>query len=85
MESMKQKKKQIRELSDKEDEKEEEKNTNKNMEDDSKVNKVKMEIQNIDGFLVGSENCRSRFANALLEQGARNVFTTAEKFWNERC
>ena len=34
-------------------------NTDKNMEDDSNVNKIKKEVQNIDGLLAGSGNCRS--------------------------
>ena len=36
-----------------------------NMEDDSKVNKVKKKIQNVDGFLAGSGNFRSRFLPIL--------------------
>ena len=49
------------ELSGEEDEEEkwEEKNANNNMEDDLKVNKIKKEIQKINGFLAGSGNCRS--------------------------
>ena len=59
---MKKKKKQIIELSDKKDEEEKrEKSTNNKMEDDLKVNKIKKEIQSIDGFLAGSGNCRSQF------------------------
>ena len=51
------------ELSDEKDEEEkkEEKHTNSNMDDDLKVNKIKKEVQNIDGFLAGSGNCRSQF------------------------
>ena len=45
------------ELSDEEEEESEKKMTI--MEDDSKVNKIKKEIQNFDGFLAGSGNCRS--------------------------
>ena len=66
MDTMKKKNKWIIELS--EEEKEEEESEEKNMsitEDDSKVNKIKMEIQNIDGFLAGSENCRSQFLPML--------------------
>ena len=49
------------ELSDEEDEEGEEENIDNIMEDDSKVNKIKKEIQNIDGFLAGSGNCRSQY------------------------
>ena len=35
------------------------------MEDDLKVNNMKKEIQNIDGLLAGSGNCRSRFLPML--------------------
>ena len=60
--TMKKKNKQIMELSDQE--KKEEENEEKNMnttEDDSKVKNIKTEIQNIDGFLAESGNCKSQF------------------------
>ena len=40
-------------------------NQNKIKKDDSKVYKVKKEIQNIDGFFAGSGNCRSQFLPML--------------------
>ena len=66
IETMKKKNKWIIEQSDEEDEEEkrEEKNTN-NMENDSKVNKIKQEIRNINRFLAGSGNYRSKFLPML--------------------
>ena len=67
MKIMKRKKKQILQLSDEEDDEEkgEEKETNNKKEDDSNVNKIKKEIQNIDGFLTRFGNCTNRFLPML--------------------
>ena len=61
IEIMKNKNKQIMQISNEgnEQEKGKEKNANKNMEDDSKMKKK--ENKNFDGFLAGSGNCRSQF------------------------
>ena len=67
------------ELSDKENKEEKRnKNTNYNIDDDSKVNKIKIEIKNIDGFLAGSGNCRSQLLPKLYWK------KTVENLWNER-
>ena len=54
------------ELQDEDEKEEESEENNMNiMEDDSKVNVIKKEIQNIDGFLAGSGNFRSQFLPML--------------------
>ena len=48
-------------------------------EDDLNVNKIKKEVQNIDGYLCRIWKLQETiFANALLEKGARNAFETVE-------
>ena len=63
MEIMKQKKKQILELSneEEEEEKEEEKDASNERVDDSKLVQIKHEVQSINECLVGSESCKSYY------------------------
>ena len=67
MEVMKKKNKQIMELTveEEKEEKSNEKNMN-SMEVGSKVNKIKSEVKNIDGFLAGSGNCRNQFCQCSI-------------------
>ena len=73
-ETMKKKNKWIIQLSDEveEEEKSKEKNMN-NMDYDLRVNKVKNEVKNSDGFLAGTGNCRSRFLPMLYWIGIKEV------------
>ena len=82
MKIIKKKAKQKSKLSDeeKEEQKKEEKDASNNKEGYYKLNKIKNEVLNLDGFLA--EKANPTFTNALVEKGARN-FETFEKFWNE--
>ena len=75
-------------LSDEEEEKEEkeeENDTSNNKEDDSKMNKIKNEVQNLDGCLAGYGNCRSRFLPKLYLKKKLEMLLRLLKGWNESC
>ena len=76
MEIMKKKEKQILELSNEEDDKtkEERKDTNNTKEEDFEVNKMKMGVQNIDGFIVKSKTAEANFCQCCIGKRSWKCF-----------